>query len=77
MDANIRAALDAQSAKIDDLTTAIVTEIDEVKAIIAGIPSAGDPAEIVSAINAANTKLDQLKAGVEGISDAVKPTDPA
>lgn len=76
MDANIQAALDAQSAKIDEVTSAIVTEIDEVKTLIAAIPTTGDPTEIVTAIESANARLDQLKTAVADISTAVAPAPP-
>ncbi|MEO7521508.1 MAG: hypothetical protein ABIW79_06790 [Gemmatimonas sp.] len=73
MDANIQAAFDRQNITLSQLTDSITMEIAEVKGMIAAIPGAGDPSEVVAAVDAATARLDTLGESIRGVSDAVFP----
>lgn len=73
MDANIQAAFDRQNVTLTQLTDSITMEIAEIQALVAAIPGAGDPTEVVAAVDAATSRLDTLAESIRGVSDAVFP----
>lgn len=77
MDANVRTALDTVHGKLDELTTDMTTELDEIKTIVSGIQN--NPAatqEIVDELGNVSTRIDALRTSLQGMSDAVTPQTP-
>lgn len=77
MDANVRAALDTVHGKLDELTTDMTTELDEIKTIVTGIQN--NPAatqEIIDELGTVAGRIDTLRTSLQGMSDAVAPAAP-